>query len=299
MSFSPGNSDAMSRRYSNAILFLRQLRKFAVSIRSCQTRRAFPATARFVAGFSDISSWLVLGGLRVFGFPQGQWSPKLEGHRLKNPAVSPLDIAESMTKPVHLKVVLLGDSGVGKSSLMNQYVNKHYTNQYKATIGADFLNRNITVDGKNVCLQLWDTAGTERFHSLGSILYRAADCCVLVFDVTSEASFKALDSWRKEFLLQADPSDPDNFPFLVIGNKADLSSSREVVSKQAEKWCGAHRLKYIETSAKEARNVEAAFQDGVRLALKRLRSEDQIADQFDHVQLTPEEDRQRNSCACG
>ncbi|XP_048475775.1 ras-related protein Rab-7a-like [Rhincodon typus] len=204
-----------------------------------------------------------------------------------------------MTTPVHLKVVLLGDSGVGKSSLMNQYVNKHYTNQYKATIGVDFLNRNITVDGKNVCVQLWDTAGTERFHSLGSFLYRAADCCVLVFDVTSEASFKALDSWRKEFLLQADPRDPDNFPFLVVGNKADLSGSREVISKLAENWCSAHRLKYIETSAKDALNVEEAFQDGVRLALKRLRREDQIADQFDQVQLMPEEDRQRNACACG
>ncbi|XP_043535272.1 ras-related protein Rab-7a-like, partial [Chiloscyllium plagiosum] len=169
-----------------------------------------------------------------------------------------------------------------------------------ATIGADFLSHFFIVDGKNVCVQLWDTAGTERFHSLGSVLYRAVDCCVLVFDVTSEASFKALDSWRNEFLLQADPRDPDSFPFLVVGNKTDLrSSSSEVVSKRAEDWCSAHHLKYIETSAKEALNVEAAFREGVRLALKRLRSEDQISDQFDQIQLTPDEETGQRTCACG
>lgn len=67
--------------------------------------------------------------------------------------------------------------------------------------------------------KIWDTAGQERFQSLGVAFYRGADCCVLVFDVTSPTSFKALDSWRDEFLIQASPRDPENFPFVVLGNK--------------------------------------------------------------------------------
>uniref|UniRef100_UPI00398F7C18 ras-related protein Rab-7a-like n=1 Tax=Pristiophorus japonicus TaxID=55135 RepID=UPI00398F7C18 len=136
----------------------------------------------------------------------------------------------SMRKRINMKVVLLGNSGVGKSALMNQYVNKHYTNLYKATIGADFLTREITVDGKNIALQVWDTAGTERFQSLGSVLYRGTDCCILVFDVTSAPSFRALEGWRQEFVLQAAPRDPDAFPFVVVGNKTDLRD-REVRSE--------------------------------------------------------------------
>ena len=72
--------------------------------------------------------------------------------------------------------------------------------------------------------QIWDTAGQERFQSLGVAFYRGADCCVLVFDVTNANSFKTLDSWRDEFLIQASPRDPENFPFVVLGNKIDLEN---------------------------------------------------------------------------
>ena len=74
------------------------------------------------------------------------------------------------------------------------------------------------------CFQIWDTAGQERFQSLGVAFYRGADCCVLVFDVTMPNTFKSLDSWRDEFLIQASPRDPENFPFVVIGNKIDLEN---------------------------------------------------------------------------
>ena len=74
------------------------------------------------------------------------------------------------------------------------------------------------------CVQIWDTAGQERFQSLGVAFYRGADCCVLVFDVTAPNTFKTLDSWRDEFLIQASPRDPENFPFVVLGNKIDLEN---------------------------------------------------------------------------
>ncbi|CDJ42554.1 Ras family domain-containing protein, putative [Eimeria tenella] len=126
-----------------------------------------------------------------------------------------------------LKVIILGDSSVGKTSLMNQYVNKKFSNQYKATIGADFLTKDVVIDDKEVTIQIWDTAGQERFQSLGVAFYRGADCCVLVFDVTNPKSFDSLESWKDEFLIQSSPADPDAFPFVVLGNKVDESERQE------------------------------------------------------------------------
>uniref|UniRef100_A0A8V5HGG9 Uncharacterized protein n=1 Tax=Melopsittacus undulatus TaxID=13146 RepID=A0A8V5HGG9_MELUD len=173
-------------------------------------------------------------------------------------------------KKVLLKVIILGDSGVGKTSLMNQYVNKKFSNQYKATIGADFLTKEVMVDDRLVTMQIWDTAGQERFQSLGVAFYRGADCCVLVFDVTAPNTFKTLDSWRDEFLIQASPRDPENFPFVVLGNKIDLEN-RQVTTKRAQAWCySKNNIPYFETSAKEAINVEQAFQTIARNALKQV-----------------------------
>merc|ERR1711988_527834 len=140
-------------------------------------------------------------------------------------------------KKVLLKVIILGDSGVGKTSLMNQYVNKKFSTQYKATIGADFLTKEVMVDDRLVTMQIWDTAGQERFQSLGVAFYRGADSCVLVFDVHNTKTFDNLDSWRDEFLIQASPKDPDNFPFVVLGNKIDKEGDREVKAQKANAWC--------------------------------------------------------------
>jgi len=129
-------------------------------------------------------------------------------------------------KKVLLKIIILGDSGVGKTSLMNQYVNNRFSNQYKATIGADFLTKEVMIDDKLVTMQIWDTAGQERFQSLGVAFYRGADACVLVYDITKPKTFESLQNWKDEFLIQAGPRDPDNFPFAVLGNmvdKADVS----------------------------------------------------------------------------
>ncbi|KAG0169315.1 hypothetical protein DFQ28_001152 [Apophysomyces sp. BC1034] len=174
-------------------------------------------------------------------------------------------------KKVLLKVIILGDSGVGKTSLMNQYVNKKFSNQYKATIGADFLTKEVLVDDRLVTMQIWDTAGQERFQSLGVAFYRGADCCVLAYDVNNSKSFESLDQWRDEFLVQASPRDPDKFPFVLLGNKIDMEESKRIVSqKRAMAWCQSKgNVPYFETSAKEAINVEQAFQTIAKNALSQ------------------------------
>merc|ERR1712199_89093 len=180
-------------------------------------------------------------------------------------------IMSAPRKRTLLKVIILGDSGVGKTSLMHQYVSKKFSNQYKATIGADFLTKEVQVDDRLVTMQIWDTAGQERFQSLGVAFYRGADCCVLVYDVNTPKTFENLDNWRDEFLIQASPKDPDNFPFVVLGNKIDVDggNSRGVSEKKAKAWCSSKGgIPFFETSAKEDVNIDSAFQCIAKNALK-------------------------------
>ncbi|KAH3714397.1 Ras family [Pelomyxa schiedti] len=184
-----------------------------------------------------------------------------------------------MTGRALLKVVLLGDSGVGKTSLMDQYVNQKFSQNYRATVGADFLTKEVMVDGRLVTMQIWDTAGQERFRSLGVAFYRGADCCVLVFDVTTPKTFESLENWVGEFLIQAAPFEPQSFPFVVIGNKIDLPS-RAITASEAMAWCKSKgNITYFETSAKESINVEQAFQMIARNAMTER----------DNEPFTPEE----------
>ncbi|CAL5374082.1 unnamed protein product [Camellia sinensis] len=110
---------------------------------------------------------------------------------------------------------------------------------------------------------IWDTAGQERFQSLGAAFYRGADCCILVYDVNIPKSFETLQNWHDEFLNQVDPTDPDTFPFVLIGNKVDVDggNSRVVSEKTAREWCASREnsMPYFETSAKEGYNVNDAF----------------------------------------
>ncbi|KAL9252885.1 Ras-related protein [Drosera capensis] len=175
-----------------------------------------------------------------------------------------------------LKVIVLGDVGVGKTSLIDRYVRAKFNTLHKATIGADFVTKELHIDDKLVNLQIWDTAGQERFQSLGSAFYRGADCCVLVYDVNVLKSFESLQHWHQEFIKQVqscfalpftnsqiDMQDSTKFPFVLIGNKIDIDGGiiRTVAEKTAKEWCRLNGdIPYFETSAKENVNVDVAFQ---------------------------------------
>jgi Ras-related protein Rab-7A len=121
------------------------------------------------------------------------------------------------------------------------------------------------------------SAGQERYQSLGSAFYRGADACVLVYDITDARSLDTLGSWRDEFLIAAAPRDPDSFPFIVLGNKVDVTDkAREVPTKRAQDWCATQgNLPLFETSALDDINVEAAFKFMAEKALTRLNDEPQ------------------------
>ncbi|KAK8866274.1 hypothetical protein M9Y10_009233 [Tritrichomonas musculus] len=195
-----------------------------------------------------------------------------------------------------LKLLLLGDAGVGKTSLLNQFVNREFTAQYKATIGSDFSSKQLDIDGKFITLQIWDTAGQERFQSLGPTFYRGTDCCILVYDVTKPQSFENIKKWRNEFSMQLGLSNADDFAFLLLGNKSDLpekavqqSAAREFAQMNGD-------MLFYEVSAKTADNVQTAFEAIVKRALEKAPKDDfQIPSSV--VQLENKQDK-KSGCSC-
>lgn len=198
-----------------------------------------------------------------------------------------------MSKPAFLKVVLLGDGGVGKSSLIQRFVSNKFDPSLFHTIGVEFLNKDIEVDGDRYTLQIWDTAGQERFKSLRTPFYRGTDCCLLTFAIDDGQSFQNIAMWKKEFLYYADVKDPENFPFVVLGNKSDLSGERKVNSEDAKLWCGQNgRLPYYETSAKDAVNVDLAF----AAAIRRVSSSQSTSLKHQDYSVDLKSSSSRNSC---
>uniref|UniRef100_A0A6B2LHU1 Uncharacterized protein n=1 Tax=Arcella intermedia TaxID=1963864 RepID=A0A6B2LHU1_9EUKA len=166
-----------------------------------------------------------------------------------------------------MKIVLLGDSGVGKSSLLVKYVKEVFSGDYKATIGADFLAKDVSVDGEVASLQIWDTAGQERFVSLCVAFFRGSDACVLVYDVNEEKSIKSLANWREKFL-EFGGKPEDRLPFFVFGNKADNDVPLpEQNIKLAKDWAASHDIPHFLTSAKTGTGLDDAFNEITRKIL--------------------------------
>jgi len=153
------------------------------------------------------------------------------------------------------KLVLIGDSGVGKSCLLLRFADDNFTDSYISTIGVDFRFRTVTIEGKTVKLQIWDTAGQERFRTITSAYYRGADGIIMVYDVTSQESFEHVEEWLSEVDRYAN----ENTAKLLVGNKADLVDDKEVSEDVARRFADKLGIQLIETSAKTATNVESAF----------------------------------------
>ena len=140
----------------------------------------------------------------------------------------------SYKRKTFVKLIVIGDSSVGKTSLIQRYVNKTFVSQYSATIGADFLSKEVLIDDKVCALQIWDTAGQEKFQSLGPAFYKGSEGCIIVYDITNSQSFENVKIWREEFLNHSSPKNPEKFPFLIIGNKVDKENERQVHFKRSK-----------------------------------------------------------------
>lgn len=153
------------------------------------------------------------------------------------------------------KLVLIGDSGVGKSCLLLRFADDAFTESYISTIGVDFRFRTVKIEKKTVKLQIWDTAGQERFRTITSAYYRGADGIIMVYDVTSMDSFDHVNDWLKEVNRYAS----EGTCKLLVGNKSDRNVDRVVTSHRAKEFSDELGIEFLETSAKSAKNVEEAF----------------------------------------
>ena len=153
------------------------------------------------------------------------------------------------------KVLLLGNSNVGKSSLFLRFVDDIWNDTFVPTIGVDFKIKTFEIDEKKIKMQIWDTAGQERFKNIISSYYRGAHGILLIYDVTDKDSFKNLSNW----LIEIEKNSSKNVLKVLIGNKTDLEEKRVISYNQAKEFADSYGLKYIETSAKKNLNVNEAF----------------------------------------
>jgi Ras-related protein Rab-7A len=162
---------------------------------------------------------------------------------------------------------VLGDAGVGKTSILNQFVNREFSLTFLPTVGADFTSRQMEIDGNFFTLQLWDTAGQERYRSLASSFFRGAEICVLVYDITSQTSFDSITVWYDIFRQQCSPLHP-RFPFLLLGNKTDDERHRVVPIAIGQEFADSRGFLFFEVSAKMAERIPDALEAVVRASLE-------------------------------
>ena len=154
------------------------------------------------------------------------------------------------------KVLLLGNSDVGKSSLLLRYVDSVWSDTFVPTIGVDFKVKTIEIDGKKVKLQIWDTAGQERFRTVVSTYFRGAHGIFLIYDITNRDSFKNLENW----LIEIEKNASENVLKILIGNKNDLEDERDITPDEGKAFANRNGMQFIETSAKMNTNVNEAFE---------------------------------------
>ncbi|KAL1916787.1 uncharacterized protein VTP21DRAFT_5491 [Calcarisporiella thermophila] len=172
-------------------------------------------------------------------------------------------LQQSASKPIQVKLVLLGEAAVGKSSLVLRFVNNEFQENKEPTIGAAFLTQKCRLEDRILKFEIWDTAGQERFHSLAPMYYRNAQAAVVVYDVTKAASLDRAKSWVKELQRQANP----NIVIALVGNKLDLVDAsngealdvRQVASEDAQAYAEETGLLFFETSAKTGQGVMDVF----------------------------------------
>ena len=155
-----------------------------------------------------------------------------------------------------LKIMVLGETRVGKTSLIRKYIKNQFGDNYLSTVGIDFQEKVIQVNDKLILLQLWDTAGQERFRDIAKNYIKSADGVLLVYDITSKQTFEKLDYWHKTLKENAH----EHIKYIIVGNKCDLNEKREVEKESGEDFAKKNNIYFYETSAKNGINVNEVFQ---------------------------------------
>lgn len=195
------------------------------------------------------------------------------------------------------KVVLIGESGVGKSNLLSRFTKNEFSHDSRTTIGVEFSTRTVQLDNYTIKAQIWDTAGLERYRAITSAYYRGAVGALLVYDITKQMSYESAERWLKELYDHADP----HIVVMLVGNKADMESHRTVSQKDAALFAEKHCLKFMETSALDSTNVEAAFHEVLKDIHKKVSSREVTRGSISAVTISspiksPGQEEERKPC---
>ena len=167
------------------------------------------------------------------------------------------------------KVVLVGDSSVGKTNIMSKYLKNEFHEDSKATVGVEFGSKQFTVEGHKIKAQIWDTAGQERYKAMTSAYFKGAKGAFIVYDITSKSSFESVDRWLNDLRVSADK----NLTVIIIGNKCDLEQQRDVKKEQGEEKSKSNGVAFMETSALSGENIDKAFDKMVNEVFKKCHEE--------------------------
>jgi len=189
------------------------------------------------------------------------------------------------------KIVIVGDSGSGKSSILSRYVDEKFTHDHISTIGVDFVIHNVEYNGKLIKLQIWDTAGQCRFRTISSMYYKGAHAAIIVFSIDNRKSFENLLSWIEEL------DKYDNYPKIIVGNKSDKIEQREVYYTEAKEFCDRYNILYIETSAKNNININKLFEEIINdVYTKQLECNKVLVSEYKSIDLTKDKDKSFYNC---
>ena len=155
------------------------------------------------------------------------------------------------------KLILIGDSAVGKSNILLKYLKNEFDKNSRATVGVEFGTKNVLINGKKVKIQIWDTAGQERYRSITSAYYKGAKGAFIVYDITNKSTFDNIDKWISDLKLNGD----QNICIVILGNKSDLNESRQVSTNDGMKKAEMFKTAFMETSALNGENIGEAFEE--------------------------------------
>ena len=185
------------------------------------------------------------------------------------------------------KVVLVGDSFVGKTNIMSKYLKDEFHEDSKATVGVEFGSKQFTIEGHSIKAQIWDTAGQERYKAITSAYYKGAKGAFVVYDITRKTSFESIDRWVNDLTAAADKK----ITIVVIGNKCDLEDQRQITKEQGEEKASKLEVAFMETSALSGENLDKAFEMMINEVYKKCQedivgeTEDNVVDQGKDITL--------------